>query len=221
MYEWDFSWVWSYKVQLLKALLVTLQLNAVILLIGSAIGVAVALLLRHQSRVLANLARTYVDLFRTLPVLVMLVWFFFCVPVLFGGLRISAFTSAVVVLSLNLTAFVAEIIRAGLNGVPRIHIESARAVGLSSLQTVRYVTLPIASRLVLPPLIGQYINTVKLSVLASVIAVPELLNRTTDIISQTYRPLEFYTVPALLFLIILLPGTLLFKHLEEKVKIVL
>jgi len=151
----------------------------------------------------------------------MLVWFFFCVPVLFGGLRISAFTSAVVVLSLNLSAFVAEIIRAGLNGVPRIHIESARAVGLSSLQTVRYVTLPIASRLVLPPLIGQYINTVKLSVLASVIAVPELLNRTTDIISQTYRPLEFYTVLALLFLIILLPGTLLFKHLEEKVKIVL
>lgn len=67
-----------------------------------------------------------------------------------------------------------------------------------------------------PPLVGQYINTAKLSVLASVIAVPELLHRTTDIISQVYRPLEFYTVLAVLFLILLLPGTILSRRLESR-----
>jgi polar amino acid transport system permease protein len=68
-----------------------------------------------------------------------------------------------------------------------------------------------------PPLVGQYINTIKLSVLASVIAVPELLSKTTDIISQVYRPLEFYTVLAGLFLLLLLPGTILSRRLESSV----
>lgn len=216
MYEWDFNWVWTYREQLFKAFLVTLELNAIVLVVGTAVGFLVGLIGGGRSMLPRFFARLYVDLFRTLPILVLLVWFFFCVPVLMGGVRISAFLSAVIVLSLNLSAFVAEIVRAGVEAVPKTHIEAARATGLSARQTMLHVTLPIALRIMLPPLVGQYINSIKLSVLASVIAVPELLNRTTDLISQTYRPLEFYTVLALLFLLLLLPGTLWSRRLESR-----
>ena len=94
-------------------------------------------------------------------------------------------------------------------------MDDALGAGLSRWQTNRCVLLPIALRLMVPPLVGQYINTIKLSVLASFIAVPELLHRTTDIISQVYRPLEFYTALAVLFLVLLLPGTLLSRRLES------
>lgn len=222
MYEWDFKWVWEYRAQLLDAFLVTMNLNCLVLLLGTAAGVQVGLLSRHPATILRATARGYVDLFRTLPVLVLLVWFFFCVPILAGGIRISGFLSAVIVLSLNLSAFIAEIVRAGVDAVPHSHVDDALAAGMSRWQTTRRVVLPIALRLMVPPLVGQYINTIKLSVLASVIAVPELLHRTTDIISQVYRPLEFYTVLAVLFLVLLLPGTLLSRRLEvgaERMKI--
>jgi polar amino acid transport system permease protein len=122
--------------------------------------------------------------------------------------------SAVIVLSLNLSAFVAEIVRAGIEAVPVIHIEAARACKLPPFDSLRRIVLPLAVRQMIPPLVGQYINSIKLSVLASVIAVPELLNKTTDLTSQVYRPLEFYTTLALLFLVILLPGTILSRRLE-------
>jgi polar amino acid transport system permease protein len=216
MYEWDFGWVWTYRYALLEAFIVTVRLNVWIVVIGSLSGLMIALARRSHISLLRVPALIYIDLFRTLPVLVLLVWFFFCVPVLLGGVRLSAWTSAIIVLSLNLSAFVAEIVRAGIESVPTPHIEAARACGLSRAHTFRYVELPMALRSMVPPLVGQYINTIKLSVLASVIAVPELLHKTTDIISQVYRPLEFYTVLALLFLILLLPGTIWSRRLESR-----
>jgi polar amino acid transport system permease protein len=216
MYEWDFGWVWTYRQALLDAFIVTIRLNLWIVVIGSLAGMGIALARRSRSSFLRVPALIYIDLFRTLPILVLLVWFFFCVPVLLGGIRLSAWLSAIIVLSLNLSAFVAEIVRAGIESVPIQHIEAARVCGLSRARTFRYVELPIALRNMVPPLVGQYINTIKLSVLASVIAVPELLHKTTDIISQVYRPLEFYTVLALLFLVLLLPGTIWSRRLEAR-----
>ena len=218
MYSWDFKWVWSFRGQLFEALLVTLKLNVWVLLLGLLLGVAVGLMSRSRSFVVRILAQVYTDLLRTLPILVLLMWFFFCMPIMLGGIRMSAIASAVIVLSLNLSAFIAEIVRAGIDAVPQTHIDDAIAAGFSRWQANRHIVLPIALRIMLPPIVGQCINTVKLSVLASVIAVPELLNRTTDIISQVYRPLEFYTALAVLFLILLLPGTLLSRRLEARLE---
>lgn len=214
MYTWDFGWVWTYRKALLDAFWVTVQLNLWILVVGSILGFLAWAARTSRVRLFRVLAITYIDLFRTLPVLVLLVWFFFCVPILLGGIRVGPMMSAVIVLSLNLSAFVAEIIRAGIEAIPVVQIECARACGLSEPQVLREVVLPIALRNMIPPLVGQYINSVKLSVLASIIAVPELLQKTTDIASQVYRPLEFYTVLAVLFLILLLPGTILSRRLE-------
>jgi len=216
MYEWDFTWTFTYREQLFRALVVTLHLNLLVLLIGSVAGLVLGILARSPCAPVRWFTMAYADLFRSLPVLVGLVWAFYCLPILAGGIRIGAYTCAVIVLALNLSAFVAEIIRASLQSVPQGIIESARALGLSQVRTIRRIIAPLTARLALPPLLGQYINTIKLSVLASAISVPELLHRTTDLISQTYRPLEFYTVLALLFLAILIPMTVCFRLLEQK-----
>lgn len=214
MYEWDFGWVWTYRKALLDGLIVTLWINAIILVTGSIIGLVIAFARSSGNILLRIPAIIFIDIFRALPVLVGLIWVFFCMPILLGGNGLSPEWSAIIVLSLNLAAFVAEIVRAGFESVPVSQTESAQACGLSNWQTLRHIVLPIAVRNMIPPFVGQYINTVKLSVLASVIAVPELLHKTTEIISQTYRPLEFYTILAILFLIILLPGTILSRRLE-------
>ena len=216
MYSWDWGWVWTFRYALLEAAWVTLWLNLVILALGTLAGLLVAFARGSSYALLRVPALIYIDIFRTLPVLVLLVWFFFCVPLLMGGIQLSSMLSAIIVLALNLSAFVAEIVRAGIDSVPKAHIEAANACGLTHRQAMRFIVLPMALRNMVPPLVGQYINSVKLSVLASVIAVPELLHKTTDIISQVYRPLEFYTVLALIFLVLLLPGTIWSRRLEGR-----
>lgn len=216
MYKWDWGWVWTYREGLIEATIVTLLFNFAILILGSIAGLFIALARKSQLRPLRILALIYIDIFRALPLLVLLVWAFFCIPILSGGLQLSPTTSAVIVLSLNLSAFIAEIIRSGIESIPEVHIESAKTLGFSTFQTLRFIILPIGLRNMVPSLVGQYINTIKLSVLASVIAVPELLHQTNVIIAQTYRPLEFYTVLALIFLILLLPLTIWSRRLESK-----
>ena len=215
MYAWNWDWIWSYKTQLLDAAWITLWINIVILILGSFTGLLFGLMKRSSIKLTRIIAVVYIDLFRTLPVLVLLIWFYICIPILFT-LKISSILSAIIVLSLNLSAFVAEIVDAGIQGVPSLHIDSGKLLGLTKKQNLRFIILPIALRNMAPPLVGQYINSIKLSVLASVIAVPELLNVTQDIISQTYRPLEFYTVLAVIFLIFLLPGTIWSKKMDNK-----
>ncbi|MEI6554613.1 MAG: ABC transporter permease subunit [Paludibacter sp.] len=215
MYIWSWDWVWTYKGQLLNAAWLTLWLNILILIIGSIMGLLLGILKRSKLKLLKLSAVIFIDLIRTLPALVLLIWFYFCVPILFQ-IKMNAILSSVIVLSINLSAFVAEIVDAGIEAVPGVHKDSATLLGLSKTQNLRYIILPIALRNMTPPLVGQYINSIKLSVLASVIAVPELLNTSQDIITQTYRPLEFYSVLALIFLIILLPGTIWSKRFELK-----
>jgi polar amino acid transport system permease protein len=218
MYNWDWSWISVYKEQLLGATFVTFKLNVYIILAGSAIGLLLGLAKRTNFYPIRLITIVIIDVLRTLPALVLLMWVYFCVPI-FLNINIDAYTTAVIVLSLNLAAFIAEIVDAGIESVPKIHIDYGVLLGLSSKQNLRYVILPIAIRSMIPPIVGQYINSIKLSVLASFIAVPELLSVTQDIISQTYRPLEFYTVLAVLFLIILLPGTIWSKKFELKAMI--
>ena len=215
MYEWDWSWVYQYKEELIDASLITVKLNIYILIFGSVLGLFIALAKRNKYKLIRILAHIYIDLFRTLPVLVLIVWFYFCLPLLFG-IKTDSFNSGVVVLSLNLAAFIAEIIDTGIQSIPKYHIDSSKIMGFSKLQSLKYIIIPLALRNMIPPLVGQYITSIKLSVLTSVIAVPELLNVTQDLISQTYRPLEFYTVLAIIFLILLLPLTYFSKYLEYK-----
>ena len=213
MYKWNWDWISEYRGQLIDASILTLELNIVIMICGTIIGLILCLTKRSKFQMIRILSILIIDIIRTLPVLVLLIWFYFCLP-LFFQVKISAFQTAVIVFALNLGAFIAEIFNSGIESVPKIHFDYANLLGMSKKQTLRYIILPIAVKNMTPALVGQYINSIKLSVLASFIAVPELLNVTQDIISQTYRPLEFYTLLAAIFLTILLPGTIWSKKFE-------
>lgn len=218
MMHWDFTWAFHYKQALLLGVWYTVKLNLFVALIGSILGMLIAFAKLSNRRSINMFASGYIELFRAFPVLVLLIWIHYVLPAIIG-LTFTAMTDAIIALSLNLSAVVADIIRSGLQSIPKGHIDAAKAIGMTNLQVIKRITLPVAVKRMMPSLVSQYVNVIKLSALASVIGVPELLHTASDLITATYRPLEFYTIVAVLFLIIILPLTWLSKKLELRAHI--
>ncbi|MCC3414545.1 ABC transporter permease subunit, partial [Microcoleus sp. PH2017_02_FOX_O_A] len=122
---------------------------------------------------------------------------------------------AVLGLGLSLAAFVADIIRGGINSIPPGEIEVAYCTGMTRLETIRYILIPQVFRKSWLPLMGQYITTYKFSTLASVIAVPEILHTANSIIAQTYRPIEIYSTVAAMFIATVVPLNLLLRRVQQ------
>ncbi len=209
----DFGVVWAYKEILLSGLLITLELSALIIAFGTIIGIFLAICKTSENHIIRRISSIYSDFFRTMPFLVMLIWVYYALPIA-TGIRIGAFETAVIVLSLHLSAYVAELIRSGIEAIPTGQIEAAKMLGLSRLQTMRRIVLPQVFMQLFAPLTGLYIEQIKNTTFASVIAVNELLHSGQILISQTYRPLEIYTAVALLFMIVLVPLAIISKRFE-------
>ena len=216
-YTWDFSVIVNYKTAIFKGALVTLELTLFSLVVGTLLGLILGILRLSKNPLLKYPSIIFIELFRNLPLLILLVWLFYALPSLVG-IRISAMTTALIGLSLNLAAFSAEIFRAGIVSIPKGQLEASLALGLSKFQTLRRIILPQAVKLIIPPLAGRYIETIKLTSLASVIAVDELLHAGQNLISVSFRPLEVYTAIALIYLIIIIPLTLVLKRIERSKK---
>jgi len=213
-YTWDFSIIFTYKEALLKGTLITLELTFFSIILGSIIGIIICLMKLSKNPLLKYPAIAFIEVFQDLPLLILLIWLFYALPPLFG-VSISAFSTALIGLSLNLGAFSAEIFRAGIISIPKGQTESSTALGLTKYQTMKDIILPQAKKVIIPPLTGRYIETIKLTSLASIIAVDELLHSGQNLISVSYRPLEVYTVIAILYLAIIVPLTLVLKKLEK------
>lgn len=214
VYTWDFSVIFTYKEAILKGTLVTLELTFFSIIIGSIIGMIICLMKLSKNPILKYPAIVFIEVFQDLPLLVLFIWLFYALPPVFG-INISAFSTALIGLSLNLGAFSAEIFRAGIISIPKGQTESSIALGLTKFQTMKDIILPQAKKVIIPPLTGRYIETIKLTSLASIIAVDELLHSGQNLISVSYRPLEVYTVIALLYLAIIIPLTLILRKLEK------
>jgi len=158
---------------LLTGLTTTVLLSIVIVPAGLTIGMLVALLHSFRSYGLRWAMIIYVDLFRAYPPLVLLIYVYYGLP--FFGIDTDAFWSVVLALVLNTSAYFAEVFRAGIEGIPSGQVQAARATGLGGLQTMRYVVLPQAIRNMLPDLLSNGLESVKLTSLASVVTLPELL----------------------------------------------
>jgi polar amino acid transport system permease protein len=193
---------------------ITLLLTLFTVVIGTSLGVFLAFVKGSNNLVFSFLAKLYIELFRALPVLVLLIWIYYVVPILTDW-RMSPFTAAVVGLSMNLGAFVAETVRAAIESIPHSQFESGLALGMSRGQTMRHVIVPQAVRNMIPNLLGLYITEIKNSSLASVIAVNEVLHRGNILISETYRPLEIYSTIAAVYLVIILPLIFLSRWAER------
>lgn len=209
----------------------TLELSAVAVAVGVVLGLLGALLLRSRLRPVRMIARAAVELVRIVPLFVLLLWVYYALPILISNWSdnwvgkalapiadLSPFAAASLALSANAGAFLTEIFRAGIEGVPRGQVEAARSLGMDAGVTFRRIVLPQALRRMLPATVNQFVNTVKDSSLAAAIGLGELTRRATELQTQTYRPLEIYTVLALEYLAILLILTWLARLVERKVR---
>ncbi|MBY6092706.1 amino acid ABC transporter permease [Maritimibacter alkaliphilus] len=170
---------------LLKGAVMTLKLCAVVIVFGLAGGLMLALAALSTNKALRWSAIAYIDLFRALPPLVLLVFVYSGLP--FAGVRLTPFMAVVIAFFLNNSSYFAEVFRAGINAVPKGQTEAARATGLSQAQTLTYVVLPQAVRNVLPDLLSNTVEVVKLTSLASVVSLSELLYSANMARSVTYN----------------------------------
>ena len=213
--DWDFSVVWNHIGLFVRALGVTVQISALSIVLGSVLGLLLGIGSLVRSRFVSILSRVVIELFLALPALVIIIWLYYCLPLLAPRLLLSGFGASVVGLGLSLCAFVAQIVRAGINNVQWGQLEAAFCLGLTRMQAVTHILVPQISRQMLPPLMGQYITCYKFSTLASVVAVPELLHAGSNLIAVTYRPLEIYTAIAAVFLVTVVPLNYLVTWLEN------
>lgn len=214
MYEWDFGVILRNKWVFLHGSIITIQITLFAVAIGTALGGLLGLGRSAKLKWISWPSSAFVEFFLALPILVLLIWIYFCGPLL-AGIRLSGFWAAVSALSLSLSAFVAEIVRSSIQAIPTGHVEAARALGLSHFQATRHIVLPQAIRIMTPPLLGMYIATLKMSSLASVIAVYELLHSAQGLISTSFRPMEIYTTVALVYVAMVLPLSILTRRFES------
>lgn len=215
MYQWDFSILWSYRWLFLNGLWVTLAFTAAIVVLGLVVGLVSGLLRLSSVAPLRWLSQAYVEVFRCTPILVQLVWFYYALPIL-AGIEMTATTAAVLALSLYGGAFYAEIIRGGINSIESGQTEAALALGMTPAQSMRRIVLPQALKRMVPPLMNQSIIQLKNTSLVSVLAVPDLLYQGQAAAHDSYRPLEIYTLVAVLYFAVLFPLTLLVGRLERR-----
>ena len=204
------SRVWLY---LLKGLGTTALLSLLVVPLGLASGLTVAVLWSLRRRWLNWALIVYVDFFRAFPPLVLLLFIYFGLP--FLGIEIPAILAVAIGFLLNTSSYYGEIFRAGIESVPRGQWEAARSTGLTWAQTMASVVVPQATRTVLPDLISNTLEVVKLTTLASVVAIPELLNAARNAQALTYNPTPI-VLAALMYLVLLWPVVRLISRLEHK-----
>jgi polar amino acid transport system permease protein len=211
-YAWNWSLVWDYREKFLHGWLVTVGVSIASLIMSTAIGSVAAVMLRSRFTLVEATARVYVELIRGTPLLVQLLIGFYVVATAVG--LENRYVAGVLLLSLFSGAYMAEIFRGGLDAIPRGQIDSARAIGLTPWQTLRFVVLPQAVRLVLPPVAGQLVSLVKDSSLLSVIAISEFTLAAQEVNSFTYSTLESYVPLAVGYLLLTLPLSAFSRWLE-------
>ena len=179
-----------------------------------AIGLAVALGRRYGPRPLAWVLAGYVELLRGTPLMLQLYFLFFFLPEL--GLRLPAFTTAIVGLALNYSAYESEIYRGGLQAVPSGQLEAALSLGMSRWQAIRHVIVPQATRVVIPPVVNDFIALFKDTSVCSVVTVIELTKRYSVLNMSSQATIELTVMTALLYLAMSFPLTLLSRRLEQR-----
>ena len=198
--------VWKYRYAFWQGWLLTVLLSVVSLVLSTLIGLIAALARRSSALVIRYVSISYIECVRGMPLLVLILVLFYVVANAMGVQ--DRLLVGVVVLSLFAGAYIAEIIRAGIESVGASQLESARAIGLTGGQTYRYVIFPQALRQVLPPLAGQFASIIKDSSLLSIIGLAEFTYTAQQVNSATYSTLESYLPLAVGYLVLTLPISL-------------
>lgn len=210
----QFGLIWEYREVFLRGALFTAGLTLSAATVGGVLGPLLGLARSSRRRWLSWGAGAYVEIFRATPMLVQLVWVYYALPVL-TGIQLDAFTSVLIALGLHEAAYVAEIFRAGIQSLDKGQLQAARALGMSHARAMWRIVLPQVLKGMIPPLINQFASLMKLTSLASVVAVPELLHRGNDLIATTFRPMEVYTAIAVSYALLVAPVVYLAHRIER------
>jgi polar amino acid transport system permease protein len=200
---------------LLAGVQLTIEVSVLAVVIAVTIGLLVALARLSPLRPLHWLGGLYVNFFRSTPLLIQLVWFFYALPIL-TGVSFDAFTTGVIGLGLYEAAFFAEVFRAGILAVPNGQREAALAQGMRPWPTMRRIVLPQALRKTIPPATSAFVTLFKDSSLTSILAVPELLYKSSSLVSVTLSPISILTAAALIYLVLTYPQTLVAQWLQRR-----
>ena len=205
---------------LIGGLFTTISVSLVSLILAAILGLIVTLPNLSSRKSLKYLNIAYVEIFRAIPVLVLLLWIYYGLPSIFGGsLSFNPFVAGVITLVLHESAFISEIYRSGIQAIKKGQIEAAKSLGLNQSLVFIKVVLPQAVRIITPALLNQGIYILKMSSLISVIGLGDLTRRANELIVTTYRPLEIYSFLVLEYLILVLLASYSVRRIEKKFEI--
>jgi polar amino acid transport system permease protein len=214
-YEWHFEVVFENLPFLLQGIVVTVTVTVITMITGLILGLIAALARLSGNRWLGRPAYIYVEFFRTTPLLVQIIWVYYCMPILLG-ISFPDIISASIALSLNVGAYLSEIYRAGITSIARGQTEAALALGMTRAQALRRVILPQAVTRMLPPIGNTWISLFKDSSLVSTIAVADLTYQGRVLAAYNYRPLEVLTTVAVLYFVLTYPQSIAVNWLHRK-----
>lgn len=218
MYQWDFTPVLANSGMLAAGLTNTLKLTATALALGIPLGLGLALLRLSRLRVLALPAGFVVEFFRTTPPLVQLFWFFFALPILIQ-VELTPFVAAALTFSIQSAAFFAEVFRAGIVSIDRGQSEAARALGMTGAQAMRRVILPQAVKRMIPAFMERSIELMKTTTLVATVSYADLLFQANEVAQKTFRPLEVFTVTALIYFVVIYCASLVVHQIERRLAV--
>ncbi|HRA62956.1 MAG: amino acid ABC transporter permease [Rhodoferax sp.] len=218
MYQWDFTPVLANSGMLAAGLTNTLKLTATALALGIPLGLGLALLRLSRLRVLALPAGFVVEFFRTTPPLVQLFWFFFALPILIQ-VEMTPFVAAALTFSIQSAAFFAEVFRAGIVSIDRGQSEAARALGMTGAQAMRRVILPQAVKRMIPAFMERSIELMKTTTLVATVSYADLLFQANEVAQKTFRPLEVFTVTALIYFVVIYCASLVVHQIERRLAV--
>ena len=202
---------------LLSGFTTTIFISVVSISLSIILGLVVAIPSLAKNKFLTYLNIGYVEIVRAIPLLVLILWIYYGLPIM-TGISFSPFVSGIIALTVSESAFQAEIFRAGINSIRKPQWEAGSSLGLGFFKKLRLIILPQAVRNILPAIGNQFVYVLKMSSLVSIIGIGDLTRKANELVVTTYRPLEIYTFLILEYLVLILIVSYLVRRLEKKLK---
>ena len=202
---------------LISGITTTIYISTISIVIAMFVGLLIAIPAITKNKYLSYINVFYVEVVRSVPLLVLILWVYYGLPIL-TGLSFSPFVSGIIALSISESAFMAEIFRGGINAIKKTQWEAATSLGLNFSKKLKLVILPQAFKVILPALGNQFVYVLKMSSLVSIIGISDLTRKANELVVSTYRPLEIYTFLILEYLILILVVSYFVRKVEKKLK---
>ena len=212
----DFAAIWMSRSILFKGFLIAIVSATLAIVLAIILGLLVALARLSNSSILRGLAFIYTQLFRGVPLYVLVIWVYFGLAIV-ANLNLPKLPAGILTLALLNSGYLSETFRSGILAINKGQTEAGEAIGLTRGQIRRYVVLPQALRVVIAPTGNQYVDALKDTAILSIIGVPELMRMAQQQAELLYRPFEFYTIAGILYFIAVLGVTKIFTKIEKKV----